>query len=126
MYVCTTLECRKFLQKAVVYRLASPLSINFPLRNSLIYVHYLFFSPGEGHKLKGLMVLDNKIVTASSSGVVSLFDDAISLEDEAAEPLASFDVIKQSLKQSGRLKKGSYATGSAEEIEHVARLRSGN
>jgi len=82
-------------------------------------------SPGEGHKLKGLMVLDNKIVTASSSGVVSLFDDAISLEDEAAEPLASFDVIKQSLKQSGRLKKGSYATGSAEEIEHVARLREG-
>ena len=72
------------------------------------------------------MVLDNKIVTASSSGVVSLFDDAISLEDEAAEPLASFDAIKQSLKQSGKLKKGSYATGSAEEIEHVAHLRSDN
>ena len=122
MYVCTLVECKKFLQKTVVYvssRVKCPLKKQFK-------IHYLFFSPGEGHKLKGLMVLDNKIVTASSSGVVSLFDDAISLEDEAAEPLASFDVIKQSLKQSGRLKKGSYATGSAEEIEHVARLRSGN
>ena len=79
----------------------------------------------DGHKLRGLFTLEDRIIAASTSGVVSLYDDAVSLEDDASEAVASFDVIKQSLFQSGKLKKGSFVAGSEEESEHVGRLREG-
>ena len=39
--------------------------------------------------------------------------------------VVSIDVINQSLRQSGKLKKGAFAAGSAEEEEHLTRLRQG-
>ena len=85
---------------------------------------------GLDHKLRGLLPLgDDKILTASSSGVVRLYDDAVSLEDDDEEEsdvtVPSIDVIKQSLFQSGKLKKGAFVAGSPEEDEHLTKLREG-
>lgn len=80
----------------------------------------------EGHKLRGLLAFEDKVIAASTSGVVSLYDDAVSLEDdEAAEAVGTLDVIKQSLYQSGKLKKGAFVAGSPEESEHLGHLRQG-